>query len=70
LFDAWEDYKRQREREATEVAEREASVYEALALDEHGEAPDEDADDEDADDEEHRKKKKKKRHKHKDKHKK
>jgi hypothetical protein len=65
LFDAWEDYKRLREREATEIAEREASVYEALAVDEHGEAPDEDADDE-----EHGKKKNKKRHKDKDKHKK
>jgi hypothetical protein len=61
LFDAWEDYKR--EREATEAAEREASVHEALALDEHGEASDEDADDK-----EHRKKKK--RHKDKDRHKK
>jgi hypothetical protein len=62
LFDAWEDYKRQREREATEVAEREASTYEALM-----EEPDE-AFNEDADDKEHRKKKK--RRKDKKKHKK
>jgi len=63
LFEAWEDHQRLREREATEAAEREASVYEALALDQHGEASDEDADEE-----EHRKKKKKR--KDKDKHKK
>ena len=63
LFDAWEDHKRLREHEATEAAEREASVHEALALDEHGETPDEDADEK-----EHRKKKK--RHKDKHKHKK
>jgi hypothetical protein len=62
LFDAWEDYKRLREREATEAAEREASTYEALM-----EEPDE-AFNEDPDEKEHRKKKK--RHKNKDKHKK
>ena len=65
LFDAWEDYKRQREREALEAAEREANTHEALAADEH----DEMFDDEDEDDKEHRKKKKKRR-KNKDKHKK
>jgi hypothetical protein len=66
LFDAFEDYKRQREREALEAAEREASVHDALALDEHGEASDDYGDD---DDEEHRKKKKKKNRKDKKKHK-
>jgi hypothetical protein len=66
LFDAWEDYKRQREREVLEAAEHEANVHEALAEDERDEASD---DDEDEDDKEHRKKKKK-RHKGKDKHKK
>jgi hypothetical protein len=43
LFDAWEDYKRQREREATEAAEREASTYEAL-MEEPDEAFNEDTD--------------------------
>ncbi|MGA9089120.1 MAG: collagen-like protein, partial [Bradyrhizobium sp.] len=60
LFDAWEDYKRLREREALEAAEREASAHEALDLDEPGEASDEDVDDK-----AHRKKKR-----HKDKHRK
>ena len=60
LFDAWEDYKRLREREALEAAEREASVHEALALDEHGEMSDEDEDDK-----EHRKKKRQDKDKHK-----
>jgi hypothetical protein len=64
LFDAWEDHKRQREREAMEAAEHEASVHEALALDEHGEMFEDDEGDK-----EHRKKKKKKRHKDKKKHK-
>ena len=63
LFDAWEDYKR--ERETLEAAEHEANVHEALAEDGHGEAFDDDEDDK-----EHRKKKKKKkRRKDKKKHK-
>jgi hypothetical protein len=56
LFDAYEDYKRQREREALEAAEREASAHAALA-----EPADEAMFEED---DEHRKKKNKK---HKDK---
>jgi hypothetical protein len=63
LFDAWEDYKRQRELEAFEATQHEANVHEALAADEHG-----DMFDDDEDDKEHRKKKK--RHKDKGKHKK
>jgi Collagen triple helix repeat (20 copies) len=61
LFDAYEDYKRQREREAIEAAEREASTQAALT------EPNDDMFDE-ADDE-HRKKKDKKHKdkKHKDK---
>ena len=61
LFDAYEDYKRQREREAIEAAEREASTQAALA--EHDDMFDEE------DDGEHRKKKdrKHKDKKHKDK---
>jgi hypothetical protein len=53
LFDAYEDYKRQREREALEAAEREASAHAALA------EPEEEVLEED-DDDEHRKKKDKK----------
>jgi hypothetical protein len=57
VFDAWEDYKRMREREA---ALREAAEREALEADEHGDGSD------DPDDDDHeRKDKKKKRHKHK-----
>jgi hypothetical protein len=67
LFDAWEDYKHQREREAIEAAEHEANVHEALAVDEPGDMF---ADDEDADDNKRRKKNKKKRRKDKGKHKK
>jgi len=54
LFDAWEDYKRLREREALEAAEREASVHDALAAGEPIEMFDEDEDD---DIEQHKKKK-------------
>jgi hypothetical protein len=67
LFDAWEDYKRQREREATEATEHEASVQEALAEYDHGELSD---GDEDEDDKEREKKKRKKRRKDKKKHRK
>jgi hypothetical protein len=68
MFDAWEDYRRRRQREAMEATEHEASVHEALAEDDHGEMSD---DDEDDDDKERRKKKnKKKRRKDKKKHKK
>src|SRR6202142_2650316 len=67
LFDAWEDYKRQREREAFEATQHEANIHEALAADEHGDMF---ADDEDEDDKERKKKDKKKRRKDKDKHKK
>jgi hypothetical protein len=31
LFDAWEDYKRQRQREAIEAAEHEANTFAAMA---------------------------------------
>jgi hypothetical protein len=55
LFDAYEDYKRQREREAIEAAEREANAQAALD-DIDGELSAEG-------DDEHRKKKDKKRHK-------
>jgi hypothetical protein len=63
VFDAYEDYKRQREREAIEATEREAEAYAALT--EHN-------DDmfAEEDDGEHRKKKDKKRHKDKKKDKK
>jgi hypothetical protein len=63
LFDAWEDFKRQREFEATEIAEREAITHQALAMDDH----DMSGDDEDDDEKERRKKKKrdKKKNKHK-----
>jgi hypothetical protein len=54
VFDAWEDYKRTREREA---AEREAAEREALAAAEGGDGFD------DPDDDDDRKHKKKKRHK-------
>jgi hypothetical protein len=64
LFDAWEDYKRQREREATEAAEHEASVHEALAEHDHGAMSDGDEDEDD------KERKKKKRRKDKKKHKK
>ena len=65
LFDAWEDYRRRREREASEAAEHEASTFAAMAMDEHDEMFDEEGDG----DKEHRKKKKKKKHrKNKDKH--
>jgi hypothetical protein len=63
VFDAYEDYKRQRERETIEAAEREASTQAALT--EH----DDDMFAEEGDDE-HRKKKDKKRHKDKKKDKK
>src|ERR1700690_2591238 len=53
LFDAWEDYKRQREREAFEATQHEANIPEALAADEHGDMF---ADDEDEDDKERKKK--------------
>jgi hypothetical protein len=56
LFDAWEDYKRMREREA---AEHEAAEREAQLASERGEESD--------DDDDHRKDKKKKRHKDRDK---
>jgi hypothetical protein len=55
LFDAWEDYKRMREREA---ADRDAADRVAMAVAEHG-----DGSDDPDDDEGHRKDKKKKRRK-------
>jgi hypothetical protein len=68
LFDAWEDYKRLRERETAETAAREAAerlaaerAQAALEADDNGEASDDDEDDDH---------KKKKKHKDKDKHKK
>jgi len=63
VFDAYEDYKRQRESEAIEAAEREAETHAALV--EHND----DMFAEEGDDE-HRKKKDKKRHKDKKKDKK
>ena len=54
VFDAYEDYKRLREREATEREAVERAVLEAV---EHGEGFEDDADDA------HHKDKKKKRHK-------
>jgi hypothetical protein len=55
VFDAWEDYKRLREREAAEQMALEATVHEAAGGDD--EAIEEDG----------RKEKKKKKHRHKDK---
>ena len=62
IFEAYEDYKRQREREAIEAAEREAVAHAALA------EYDDDMFAEEGEDE-HRKKKDKKRHKDKKKNK-
>jgi Collagen triple helix repeat (20 copies) len=69
IFEAWEDYRRQRDRDNLETIELEASTHAALA--EH------DFDDmmfveemRDEDDEDDRKRKKKKKKKHKDKHRK
>jgi hypothetical protein len=59
LFEAWEDYKRTRERAA---AEREVWEREALEAAEPGERS---HDDDDGDDDDHHNKKKKKKHKHK-----
>jgi hypothetical protein len=61
LFDAWDERRRQRERE---VAEREA--LEAAVQDVNGDAFADDTSEETGDDD-HRKKKKKKKHGHKDK---
>ena len=55
LFDAYEDYKRQREREAIESAERDAATQRAFAEPDHDEVPFDVSDDED-----HGKKRKKK----------
>jgi hypothetical protein len=68
LFDAWQDYKRQRECEAAEATKHEARVHEALAEHDHGEMSDGDEDEDDK--ERKRKKKKNKRRKDKNKHKK
>jgi hypothetical protein len=66
LFDAWEDYKRQREREALEAAEHEANTYAAMAEFGHDEAFEEDEDSND-DDKAQRKEKQKRKEKRKDK---
>jgi len=60
IFEAWEDYKQQREREAAEIAEAEATTHAALAEHGHDEVSFEDGDD---DDEERRRKKKKEKKK-------
>lgn len=65
LFEAWEDYKRKRQREAIEAAEQESATRQAMAEYEHDEVLFEE--DEDGDD---RKKKDKKRKDKKDKDKK
>jgi len=67
LFDAWEDYKRQREHAEAEAAVLEASAHAAMIEPEHDDMLDDDEDD-DEDDKERRKKKK--RRKDKDKHRK
>jgi hypothetical protein len=69
LFDAYEDYRRQRERETIEIAERDAATQRAFAEHDHNEILFDESDDEDHD----RKRKKKdkkdkkdKKRKHKD----
>ena len=62
IFDAWEDHRKMREREAVAREEQAAAELEALAATELTDGPSDDlGDDED------RKDKKKKKHKHKDK---
>jgi hypothetical protein len=70
LFDAWEDYQRQREREAVEAAEHEANTFAAMAEFGHDEVF-EAEEDNDSDEKQRRKKmkedkkeKKKNRKKH------
>jgi hypothetical protein len=64
LFDAYEDYKRRREHEAIEIAERDATTQLALAEQDHDEVLFEGDDDEEGD---RKRKKKDKKHKHRDK---
>ena len=63
LFEAWEDYKLRRQREAIEAAERESATREAMAEYEHDEVLFEEGDEEDG----HRRKKDKKHKNKKDK---
>jgi hypothetical protein len=71
LFDAWENYKRQREREAIEAAEHEANTFAAMAEFGHdkvfGEDEERDDDGEARRKKDRKDKKRKKKHKNKDK---
>jgi hypothetical protein len=62
LFDAWEDHKRQREREAIEVAEHEANTFAAMAEFGHDEVFEAD-EDHDGDEKQRRRKMKDKKEK-------
>ena len=67
LFDAYDDYKRQRERDAFEAAEREATTQLALAEQDHDEILfDDGEDDEDRDRKRKKKDKKDKKRRKKD----